>query len=227
VPTIAFISPKGGVGKTTSATLLATELARKARVTVIDADPNKPIEAWAKLAGKPESLSVVSNVTQDTIIEQIEEAAKETEFVVVDCEGTASLTVAYAIGQADLVIIPLGGSQLDAKQASRALRLVEAQEKQGRRKIPHAVVFTRTSPAIRPRTLAHIETEMAERGVRIFNEQLHERESFRAMFSFGGTLEGLDPTKVPSVDKAIANARGFAKEVLAMLKEAQAAPEAA
>lgn len=227
MPTIAFISPKGGVGKTTAATLLSTELARKARVIVIDADPNRPVAAWAKLAGKPDNLTVISDVTQDTIMEQIEEASKEADFVVVDCEGTASLTVAYAIGQADLVVVPSGGSQLDAKQASRALKLVSDQEKTARRKIPHAVVFTRTSPAIRPRTLAHIESEMAARGVRIFNEQLHERESFRAMFSFGGTLEGLDPTKVPSVDKAIANARGFAKEVLAMLKEAQTATEAA
>ena len=37
---IAFASPKGGVGKTTSALLLASELAyRGSRVTIIDADP--------------------------------------------------------------------------------------------------------------------------------------------------------------------------------------------
>jgi chromosome partitioning protein len=44
MPTIAFASPKGGVGKSTAAVLLATELAGfGAGVTMIDADPNKPL----------------------------------------------------------------------------------------------------------------------------------------------------------------------------------------
>ncbi len=43
MPTIVFVSPKGGVGKTTAALLLASELARAAPVTVVDADPNHPI----------------------------------------------------------------------------------------------------------------------------------------------------------------------------------------
>ena len=47
MPTIVFVSPKGGAGKTTSALVLAEQLARSADVTVIDADPNRPIENWA------------------------------------------------------------------------------------------------------------------------------------------------------------------------------------
>jgi hypothetical protein len=54
--TIVFASPKGGAGKSTSAVLLATELAsRGATVTVIDADPNKPLSQWPKRPGKPET----------------------------------------------------------------------------------------------------------------------------------------------------------------------------
>ena len=47
MPTIAFVSPKGGVGKTTSAFLFATAIAELYNVTVIDADPNHPIQTWA------------------------------------------------------------------------------------------------------------------------------------------------------------------------------------
>src|SRR5581483_10397717 len=47
MPTIAFVSPKGGAGKTTSAFLLATALAKTYDVTVIDADPNHPIKTWS------------------------------------------------------------------------------------------------------------------------------------------------------------------------------------
>jgi len=40
MPTVVFLSLKGGGGKTTAAPLLASEIARGVRVTVIDADPN-------------------------------------------------------------------------------------------------------------------------------------------------------------------------------------------
>ena len=44
MPTIVFASPKGGAGKSTSAVVLASELAlRGAQVVVIDADPNRPV----------------------------------------------------------------------------------------------------------------------------------------------------------------------------------------
>lgn len=44
MPTIVFASPKGGAGKSTSAVILATELARGgAGVTILDADPNRPV----------------------------------------------------------------------------------------------------------------------------------------------------------------------------------------
>lgn len=220
MPIISFISPKGGVGKTTAATLLATQLARKAPVIVIDADPNRPIAAWAKLPGSPDNLSVISDANQENIIDKIDEAAGQVPFVIVDCEGTASLTVAYAIGASDLVIVPTQGSQLDAKEAARALSLVRNEEKRSRRSIAHAVVLTRTNPAIQPRTLRHIQEQMLSHGVRMFGVQLHEREAFRALFSFGGTLEGLDPTNVGNIAKAITNARDFASEAVAMLKEA-------
>ena len=53
MPTIVFASPKGGVGKSTAAVLLATELASHGgTVTMIDADPNKPLSQWASLRPK-------------------------------------------------------------------------------------------------------------------------------------------------------------------------------
>jgi cellulose biosynthesis protein BcsQ len=43
-PVVAFANPKGGAGKSTSALILAQTLTRAgASVTVIDADPNRPI----------------------------------------------------------------------------------------------------------------------------------------------------------------------------------------
>jgi chromosome partitioning protein len=221
MPVISFISPKGGVGKTTATTLLSTQLARKAQVIIIDADPNKPIAAWAALKGVPANIRIVSEVNQENILDCIEEATAQAPFVIVDCEGTASLTVAYAIGASDLVVVPTQGSQLDAKQAAKALSLIKNTERQSRRPIPHAVLLTRTNPVIRPRTLTSIHEQLRSHGINLFNTQLHEREAFKAMFSFGGTLEALDPAQVANIDKAVANAREFTAEVIELLKAAQ------
>ncbi len=228
MPTIVFASPKGGAGKSTSAIVLATELAQKgAVVTVINADPNRPVSQWAKRPGCPTTLTVIGSVSEDTIIDAIEEASAKTTFVVVDLEGTASMTVAYAISRADLVVIPVQGSQLDAAEAAKAIRLIRQQEKAFARRIAYAVLFTRTSTAIKPRTFQHIRNEFVSHGVPAFQTQMHERDAFRAIFSFGGTLETLDPTQVGNVNAAVGNARAFAAEVITKLREEASQTQAA
>src|SRR5690349_9194548 len=219
MPIIAMVTPKGGAGKSTSAVVLGSELAlRGAAVTMIDADPNRPLSDWAKQPGRPDNLTVLADVTEETIIDEIESAAQKTPFVIVDLEGTASMTVAYAVSRADLVIIPTQGSQLDAKQATRAIKLIQQQERAFGRKIPYSILFSRTSEAIRPRTLQHIKTEFAKHGVPAFTVHMHEREAFRAIFSFGGTLESLNPKLVSNLTAAISNARALAAEVVGLLR---------
>jgi chromosome partitioning protein len=219
MPTILFASSKGGVSKSTSAVVLGTQIAiHGASVTMIDADPNHPVATWAKRPGKPETLTVVSGVNERTIIDEIEAAAEQTSFVIVDVEGTASMTVAYAISRADLVIIPVQGSQLDAAEAAKAIKLIRQQEKAFGRRIPYVVLLTRTSTAIQPRTLRHIRAELERAGVPILDTQMHEREAFRAIFSFGGTVESLKADQVGGLEAAVRNARAFAAEVVAMLK---------
>jgi chromosome partitioning protein len=219
MPNIVFASPKGGAGKSTSAVLLATQLAGLGvPVTLIDADPNKPLSRWAKLPGKPANLEVVADVTEESIIDAIETAGRKTPFVIIDLEGTASMMVAYAISRADLVVIPVQGSHLDAAEAAKAIKLVRAQEIAFKRTIRYTVLFTRTSAAIRTRTFQSIEGEFAQNGIPILETQLHERDAYRALFAFGGTLSGLDPTQVSNIPAAILNAHNLTREIVDILK---------
>src|SRR3984885_1033573 len=225
MPVIVFASPKGGAGKSTSAVVLATQLAIKgATVTAIDADPNRPLSQWAQMPGCPKNLTVLADFSEATIIETIEDAARRTTFVVVDLEGTASMAVAYAISRADLAIVPTQGSQLDAVEAGKAVKLIRQQERAFGRTIPYAILFTRTNAAIRPRTLQHIREEFKNHNVPSLRTQMHEREAFRAVFSFGGTLESLDTSQVSNRDAAIKNARELASEILALLRETVETP---
>lgn len=219
MPTIAFVSSKGGAGKTTSALLLSTALAKLYDVTVIDADPNHPIKTWAGGGNAPPRMTVVSDASEETIIEKIEDAASKTPFVIVDLEGTASKIVIIAISQADFVVIPTQGSQLDANEASRAIRAVLLSEKMTGKVIPHAVLLTRTSPSslIRARGLSHIHNALSSAGIPVLKTELNEREPFKAIFSFQQTLDGLSAADVSNLDKAKANVEEFAREILAKL----------
>jgi len=223
MPTVVFASPKGGAGKSTSAVLLGTQLAASgAEVTIIDADPNRPVARWSKLPGKPDSLTVIADVTEKTVIRVIDEEAARVAFVIVDLEGTASRMIPYAMSRADLVIIPTRGSVLDAVEAVSAIREVRQQEEAFRRRIPAAVLFTCTSAAIRPRTLGSIAGEFAANGVPVLKTRLHDREAFRALFSFGGTLASLDKSSVRNIPAALANAQALAEEVVSVLRSNRA-----
>jgi chromosome partitioning protein len=225
MPTIVFVSPKGGAGKTTSALILASQLAKKTKVIVIDADPNRPIATWATGQNTPGSLTVISDANEETIADRIDEAAVNAPFVIVDLEGTASKIVVMAISRADFVIIPTQGSELDAEQAGKALNVIRQHEKSMRRVnkdyvLPFSVLLTRTNSAIRARTLKHIQQSIIEAGIPLFTCELHEREAYKAMFSFRQPLEHLDTGSVAGIDKAIANATAFTSEVVAALRNA-------
>jgi chromosome partitioning protein len=128
------------------------------------------------------------------------------------------MTVASAISRADLVIIPCQGSQDDADEAVKTIRLINRQVKVLNRSIPFCVLYVRTSPAITPRTLRHIMGEFSKAGIDVFNTSLVDREAFRSIRSFGGTIDDLDPNQVSGIDKAVVNVRAFAAEVIAKIK---------
>lgn len=228
MPTIAFANPKGGAGKTTSALLLASELASKgAAVAIIDADPERWISQWGKLAGKPDTIEILADVSEDSIVDHIEATAARAQFVVVDLEGTASLMVANAIGMSDLVVIPAQGASMDAKGAAKTIRLIKNQERMARRAIPHSVLLTRTSAAVPSRALRNVREQLAAAGVDVFSTAIVERAAYRDIFDYGGLLAELPDAQVSNLDKAIANARAFAGEVLTKLKDVAAVSRAA
>jgi chromosome partitioning protein len=163
-------------------------------------------------------------VPEETLIDTIDNAARKTAFVIVDLEGTASVMVAHAMTRSDLVIIPTKGSELDAIEAVKVIQFIARQERAYNKNIPFAVVFTQTNPAVRPRTLKSLETDMLKQGIPVLGTALHERDAYRAIFSFGGTLSALKLDLVGNIPAAIRNTREFTAEVISMLTQRSAAP---
>jgi chromosome partitioning protein len=81
------------------------------------------------------------------------------------------------------------------------------------------MLFTQTSPVLRPKTQRFIEKRLAEENAPVFEVQLVDREAYRAMLSFGGTVAGLAGKGVSGLAAAVANANAnaFVDELLARL----------
>ena len=223
MPVIVFASSKGGAGKTTACVTLAGELARQGKdkginITLIDADPNQHSAKWALKEGCPDNVQLVQNSNEESILDDIDQAKNKRGFVLVDLEGTASMAVAHAISRADLIIILCQGSQDDADEAAKTIRLIKRQEKALQREIAYSVLFTRTNPAITPRTLKAIVNDFKTAKIDIFRYSLTEREAFRAVRSFGGIVNELNPKEVSGIEKAAVNAKIYAEEVKRKLR---------
>ncbi|CAA2109008.1 Iron-sulfur cluster carrier protein (plasmid) [Methylobacterium bullatum] len=220
MPVIVFSNPKGGTGKSTSALILATTLARHgASVCAFDCDPNRHLVAW-KNGPTQSAVHVVGEAESSNIARMLKTAASQYQFVVADMEGTASLMMASAILAADLVVIPMQGSAMDASQARRAISFIEDQASAvGPR--AYRVLFTRTKPGFATRDERVIRETLTSSGVPMLKTDLAERAAYRSMFTFRQSLEELDPQAVNGLDKALENADALASEVVEVLRSAK------
>ena len=225
MPTVVFASSKGGVGKTTSALALSFVFAHAgAPTTLIDADPNAPLTRWAERFPNavPQGLTVLG-VVGNAAARVIDEAAARDPFVIVDLEGTKNVDVSVGLGRADLALIPMQGSQLDADEAANVVRLIRTQEDVFRRTIPFRVFFTRTSAAIESKGMRDIAKQLREHHIPMLRTSILEREAFRLPFRVGASLYDLARSDVRNPQAAIDNAEEFAAEIREILLE-QATP---
>lgn len=219
-PVIAFVSPKGGVGKTTAALTLASELIHQTGecISVIDADPNYPFKRWAALNRKPHSLDIICDDSEETILDNIERAKQSSKVVLIDLEGTKNMRVTYAVSKADLVIIPVQGSILDANEAAEAIKLVKRTEKGFGRTMDYAILFTRLPAALLTRNFLDISNQLKDAQIQVLDAQLIEREAFKTMFSTGRCLHDLSESQVSGLTKAKADAANYAHAILNRLR---------
>lgn len=248
--TITIFNPKGGSGKSTTALILATELAASgASVAVLDGDPNPNLYNWADRRGMPtidaavtpadsteEALRLMETKfgearfaavrCQDSIAvpDWLDALSRRFAFVVADPEGTANDWVNHAAAMSDLVIVPLRASPMDAEQMVRAVRLVRSQSKALRREIPYRLLFTCAGLPTKDERM--IREHAAGKGHPIMKTTLAERAAYRAMLSRQATLGELPTSgdeKISGLDKARKNAAELVEETILTLGIREAA----
>ncbi|MFY9831517.1 MAG: ParA family protein [Methylocystis sp.] len=120
--TIAFVTQKGGAGKSTLASNIsvAAENAGE-RVFIIDLDPLQSLVKWSKLRGQSEIA--VEHIPASKLAKALEALEKKgVTLVVIDAPGEDCENLAAAIRAADLCVIPARPNVFDlwASEVTRA-----------------------------------------------------------------------------------------------------------
>ena len=124
---VALAGQKGGVGKSTLAINIATELlVRRHKVLLVDADPQGTIRVWGEVAaeaGQP-MPSIVSMGSTMHRPEQLPTVASGYDHVIIDCPPRHGDIQRSALMVADIALLPCGPSSADAWALSASIDLI-------------------------------------------------------------------------------------------------------
>jgi chromosome partitioning protein len=179
--TLAIISQKGGVGKTTIATALAVAAEKDGKiVAVFDLDPQASAAFWkdTREADTPAVVAIPPSRLQHVL-----KAAAETgcDLAIIDAPPFAKDIAFEAAQRADFILIPTRPAVLDVMAMTKTLELVGHYNK------PSAVVLTFCP--IQGREIADTENAVKQLGAEIAPVRIHNRVAYSRAQQTGLTAQ--------------------------------------
>ena len=182
---ITIATSKGGAGKTTIARLILGRLALDGLpVAAVDADLNHTLTDWVRAASK-HPIAIEHELDETRIVPLVESLHETHDVVVIDTAGAATQATIFAIGCADLVLVPCQTSSADIVEAIKTMNLIKSASLMMKRSVTARVVLTGYQPNTNIST--HVEGEIAKANLPLMRTRLNRLVAFQEM-SFTGIV---------------------------------------
>ena len=199
---ITMATTKGGAGKTTVAEVIMGVIHQMGySIGVIDADPNCSLSSWLMYSS---DMAIETRQVQDDskIVEEARRLKRKHDLVIIDTPGARSQATVFAVGCADLVIIPVQLSNSDVKEALKTYNLVQGAADMANRKIDARILFTGYTP--KTNIAKEVRKLVAKHKLPVMDTRMHHLVAYKEM-SFTG--------KVPRKGRAGAQSQLLVQEI--------------
>ncbi len=199
---ITTATTKGGAGKTTVAQMIIGTVHNLGySIGVVDTDENQTLSNWLSTTA---NMAIDSRVVleEGQIVEVAQKMNRKHDLVIIDTPGAQSQATVFAIGIADLVLIPLQLSKADVVQAQRTFRLVRSTAEITGRDIEARLLFTDYTP--KTKIAKKVRQRVMEYGLPTFKTRMHHLVAYKEL-TFSG--------KVPKTGKAAAQGQLLVQEI--------------
>lgn len=182
--TLAFMSQKGGSGKTTLAvhTAVAAEEDGE-RPVIVDTDPQKSATSWAdaRVADTPPVAALAASLLNDVM-----KAARDDAMTlcIIDTAPHAAPDAARVASVADLIVIPCRPTAFDLAAAGSAVEIVKAAKAKA--------VFVLSACPLRAPEIAETRAVLEGYGIPVAPVVISERRAFARAVASGRAVTEFD-----------------------------------
>lgn len=209
---IAVLNQKGGAGKTTTSIPLATMIADMGnRVELVNQDPQGSSLDWAeaRAANRPETINFRMSTMGTSIQKEINSIKTSNDYVIIDGAPQATKLTIAAIKSADIVIIPVQPTQLDAWSTDSIVDFINEIHEMRDNQVP-VTVFLPTRVLKGTKVGRSFSDKLtAAYGFPSLKSKISQRLAYQEIFEGGGSILDLDPNNT-----ARHEVKMLAKEIL-------------
>lgn len=218
--TFCLMSPRGGVGKSTTALLLASEIVRHHKtVTIIEVNANQHLKSWYNLGNCADlvSLTSLSAANAAAIEGAVFEAVEMSDYLIIDIQESESAAALHAASLSDIVLLPSPFSAFEVQGAMTTLNAIQALPDE-RTPALSAVLFTRLNAAIKTRAQSEIIASFDELAIPYVWPGVLDNVACRQMLKHGCLLHHLYlHTTISGVQNATNNIQAILRAIAARL----------
>ena len=186
---LAVANMKGGTGKSTIATNLATLFAaRGEEVLLVDTDPQQSALDWQQDRPATRPHVAVIGLPAPNLHREVPRLHTKYSIILLDGGGRVTATARAAVGVADFLLVPTLASIPDARATQRFFREVVDEATAIRGRISGAILFS----MVKTGTVFNVagQTAIKELGYPVLDATLSHRITYQEAFSQGlGVVE--------------------------------------